>query len=78
MTVGHEDALTAAGEANAGGSPGAAVGGSGGTTSEGSLWSADHEGASFDEWLSDGQGIQFTERQGQLAITGERAHSGSV
>jgi hypothetical protein len=61
VTVGHEDSLTSGGAA----------------TDEDLLWSADHEGSAFDEWLDDGQGIQFTERQGQLALTSERAHSGS-
>jgi hypothetical protein len=61
VTVGHEDELTSAGS------------GSGDDV----LWSADHEVASFEQWLGDGQGIQFTERQGELAITSERAHSGS-
>jgi hypothetical protein len=41
------------------------------------LWSADHETASFSEWLSDGDGIQYEQRSGQLAITSERAHSGT-
>jgi hypothetical protein len=68
VAVGHEDAsLGAGGEANGGAS-----------ATPGLLWSAEHEGASFDEWLSDGQGIQFTERVGQLAITSERAHSGAA
>lgn len=61
VTVGREDASSAGGEANAGEA----------------LWSADHDGASFEEWLDDGNGIQFTERQGQLAITSEHAHSGT-
>lgn len=61
VTVGHEDPLTS--------------GGAG--PDEALLWSADHEGSSFDEWLGDGQGIQFTERQGELVLTSERAQSGS-
>lgn len=41
------------------------------------LWSADHETASFDQWLSDGNGIQYEQHSGQLALTTERAHSGT-
>lgn len=82
VTVGHEDALSAGGDASTGGEPSAggepnAGGGGGPSATDGLFWSAAHEGASFDEWLDDGQGIQFTERMGQLALTSERAHSGS-
>ena len=41
------------------------------------LWSADHETASFEQWLSDGEGIQYEQRTGQLELTTERAHSGT-
>jgi hypothetical protein len=41
------------------------------------LWSADHETASFEQWLSDGDGIQYEQRTGQLEVTTERAHSGT-
>jgi hypothetical protein len=40
------------------------------------LWSAEHETASFDEWLSDGDGIQYEQRTGELTITTEQARSG--
>jgi hypothetical protein len=72
----------------AGASGGAANGGmaNGGTANGGDpgggdagrlLWSAEHEIASFDEWLSDGDGIQYEQRTGQLTVTDERAHSGT-
>lgn|GEM_PF-5831515 len=92
VAVGHEDALAAAGgdntvgdmaSAGAAGASGAANGGvaNGGESSGGdpgrSLWSADHETASFDEWLSDGAGIQYEQRTGQVSITDEHAHSGT-
>jgi hypothetical protein len=41
------------------------------------LWSADHETASLDQWLGDGDGIQFVQHSGQLELTTERAHSGT-
>lgn len=91
VAVGHEDALSAAGTDGAAGdasemggstSGGAANGGAanGGDAAGGDsgrlLWSAEHETASFAEWLSDGDGIQYEQRSGELAITTERAHSG--
>jgi hypothetical protein len=63
-----------------GGAPGGGEASSGGEASGGDpglLWSADHETASFSEWLSDGDGIQYEQRTGQLAITSEHAHSGT-
>jgi hypothetical protein len=93
VAVGREDALAAAGGDGtagdrsllgaAGASGGAANGGiaNGGEPSGGGagrlLWSAEHESASFDEWLSDGDGIQYEQRTGQLTVTDERAHSGT-
>jgi len=62
VTVGHEDELAFGGDAS---------------TGEDLLWSAHHEGSAFDEWLGDGQGLQFTERRGQLEVTTERAHTGT-
>jgi hypothetical protein len=62
-----------AGGAPAGGSGGAPPGGPNGAL----LWSADHETASFEQWLGDGAGIQYEQRTGQLELTTERAHSGS-
>jgi len=41
------------------------------------LWSADHEVASFDQWLGDGQGIRYEQGTGRLELTSELAHSGS-
>jgi len=87
VAVGHEDALAAAGaEPGASGEPGTG-GGAGGETTGGAasggdtngppLWSADHEIASFDEWLGDGEGIRYEQRTGQLTLTNERAHAGS-
>jgi hypothetical protein len=81
----------AAGESSAGGGAGAAgepatgiaggdmTGGtaSGGESGDALLWTADHEAASFDEWLGDGQGIRYEQRTGRLELTNERAHSGS-
>ncbi len=65
VTVGREDALAANGGDSGGGDPSAL------------LWSADHETASFDEWLGDGDGIQYEQRTGQLSVTTERAHGGT-
>jgi hypothetical protein len=68
VAVGHEDAL--------------AVGDGGAHTAEPAgvdadlLWSAHHEAASFDEWLSDDAGIKYVERSGELELTTQRAHSG--
>jgi hypothetical protein len=53
------------------------AGGGGGEAGGVLLWSADHEVASFDEWLGDGQGIRYEQRTGQLELTSEQAHSGS-
>jgi hypothetical protein len=64
----------ASGGAPSGGAPG---GGAPSGGDPGLLWSADHETASFSEWLSDGDGIQYEQRTGQLAISNERAHSGT-
>ena len=92
VAVGHEDALATAGGGTvgdvsppiAGSTSGGAPNGdatSGGDASGGDwgtlLWSAEHETASFDEWLSDGEGIQYQQRTGQLAVTSERAYAGS-
>jgi hypothetical protein len=81
--VGHEDNLEAAGGAlGAEGPPGAggATPGGAGAADDGGggvLWSAEHEVASFDEWLSDGRGIRYEQGTGQIELTRERAHSGS-
>jgi hypothetical protein len=90
--VGHENALEAnAGEPGTGGAAGAggalaagaagvemiAGAASGGESGGALLWSADHEVASFDEWLGDGQGIRYEQRTGRLELTSEHAHSGS-
>jgi hypothetical protein len=83
VAVGHEDALAAAGgepaAPAAGGANADENGGmpSGGEPSGDVLWRADHETASFDEWLGDGQGIRYEQRSGQLELTSERAHSGT-
>jgi hypothetical protein len=88
VTVGHEDALSAGGNDGVVGDGSTPVGGStsggasnGGDASGGDagslLWSAEHEIASFDEWMGDGNGIQYQQRSGQLGITTERAHSGT-
>jgi hypothetical protein len=62
-----------------GGTPGGGESGGGqpGGGDPGLLWSADHETASFSEWLSDGDGIQYEQRTGQLAVTTQHAHSGT-
>jgi len=87
VVVGHEDALQATGgepgvadelgDAGAlgavGGEMASGVGGEAGAL----LWGADHELASFEEWLGDGQGIRYEQRTGRLELTSERAHSGS-
>jgi hypothetical protein len=65
----------ASGGASGGGEAGGAE--AGGSDAGNPLWSADHEVASFDEWLGDGEGIRYEQRTGQLALTSERAHSGS-
>lgn len=73
VAVGHEDSLSTAG---AGGDGGAnTVGGSAGAPGT-TLWSADHETADFEQWLSDGNGLQHAERSGQFEISTEQAHSG--
>jgi hypothetical protein len=87
VAVGHEDALSAGGEPELAGAPSAAGGApnsdvnggapSGAEPSGALLWSAEHEGASFDEWLGDGTGIRYEQRTGQLELTTERAHSGT-
>jgi hypothetical protein len=51
--------------------------GGGGETGGALLWSADHEVASFEQWLGDGQGIRYEQRTGRLELTSEHAHSGS-
>jgi len=40
-------------------------------------WRADHETATLEQWLADGQGRTNLQGNGQLDITDERAHSGS-
>jgi hypothetical protein len=70
-SVGGDLATGAAGgEMTSGGTSGGESGGA-------LLWSADHEVASFDEWLGDGQGIRYEQGTGRLEISSEHAHSGS-
>lgn len=93
VAVGHEDALAAAGEPSAGGADALGAGATSGEPADGVtngggdslvggpsgalLWSADHETASFEQWLGDGEGVQYEQRTGQLEVTTERAHSGT-
>lgn len=87
VAVGHEDALATAGGGGTGdvslaGAAGASGGEANGGIANGGgpgrlLWSAEHESASFDEWLSEGEGIQYEQRTGELTVTDERAHSGT-
>lgn len=65
------------GDANGGAENGGEENGGSGGDPGPLLWRADHETASFGEWLSDGDGIQYEQRTGELAITSEHAHSGS-
>jgi hypothetical protein len=70
----------AGGEVTGGAAGGEVTGGAaggGGESGGALLWSADHEVASFDEWLGDGQGIRYEQRTGRLELTSEHAHSGS-
>lgn len=55
---------------------GGADGGAGGPSGP-SLWSADHETASLEQWFGDGDGIRFVQGTGQVELTTERAHSGT-
>ena len=81
-TAGTTDALDAGASGNGGTGEDGGNGGSGGTPSGDEpsgplLWSADHETATFEQWLGDGTGIQYEQRSGQLEPTTEHAHSGS-
>lgn len=65
------------GAPNGGGVGSAGADALGGEPSGPLLWSADHETGSFEQWLSDGDGIQYEQRTGQLELTTEHAHSGT-
>lgn len=87
VAVGREDAVVLGGSSPQGGAPpggergegGGGVGGdaSGGDASGQSPWSADHEVGTFEQWLGDGEGHRYEEGSGELALSTDRAHSGS-
>jgi hypothetical protein len=85
ITAGATGALEAGAPSNGdrGGDGGNSASGASGGTPTGDvprgplLWSADHETATFEQWLEDGTGIQYEQRTGQLELTTEHAHSGT-
>ncbi len=66
VAVGHEDLAAMPGPA----------GGSSGIPAGDLIWSAEHEGGTFDEWREGDDGIEYVQRSGELAITSEYAHGG--